>query len=118
MEKVSIRLPLELVEDLEDVVIRKRYRNMSDAIRDAVSEFVKRNRPGAPDSVDIQFPPGLMAGIFDLLDIKEFKDIDDLVIFAVRKYVEDRLSKLREDMLMLDEGKILALKRISQRSGR
>jgi len=113
MEKLTVRFPVDLLEDLQDIVLRKGYRNLSDAIRYAVVEFVERNRPGKPRVIEVELPDGIIAMMKDLIDMKLYTDYNSIVERAVEVFIETRIKEIREYLNEVDEIKLQILKRIA-----
>ena len=98
-EKVTVRFPVPLIEDLEDIVLRYGYRNTSEVVRKAVDEFVEGHRAvPVKTKVQIKIPNGLANTMDDLIELQLFSDYTDIILFATRYYVEDRVRNFRSEL--------------------
>lgn len=94
-ERVTVRIPQDLLEKLRSIQQAKGTPTISDAIRDALERFVEMNLP----------PPNIRKVVIDLSrqdnrQLEEFVreggsvSVDDAVRSAVREYIRVRLDHL------------------------
>ena len=93
-ERVTVRIPQELIEKLKEVQQSKNTPTISDTIREALERFIEMNLP----------PPNIKKVVVDLSrqdsrQLEEFVreggsvSVDDAVRSAVREYIRIRLEQ-------------------------
>jgi metal-responsive CopG/Arc/MetJ family transcriptional regulator len=94
-ERVTVRIPAELLEKLKTVQTARGIATISDAIREGLERFVEMNLP----------PPNIRKVVVDLSrrDNQELEafvreggsvSVDDAVRAAVREYIRGRIAEL------------------------
>jgi Arc/MetJ-type ribon-helix-helix transcriptional regulator len=94
-ERVTVRIPQELIEKLKEVQQSKGTATISDTIREALERFIEMNLP----------PPNIKKVVVDLSrqdsrQLEEFVreggsvSVDDAVRSAVREYIRVRLEQI------------------------
>ena len=94
-ERVTVRIPQDLLEKLKEIQQSKGTPTISDTIREALERFIEMNLP----------PPNIRKVVVDLsrqdnLQLEEFVregnsvSVDDAVRSAVREYIRTRLEHL------------------------
>ncbi|MCI4328829.1 MAG: ribbon-helix-helix domain-containing protein [Thermoplasmata archaeon] len=94
-ERVTVRIPQDLLEKLKTIQQAKGTPTISDTIREGLERFIEVNLP----------PPNIRKVVVDLsrqdnLQLEEFVregnsvSVDDAVRSAVREYIRSRLSEV------------------------
>lgn len=94
-ERVTVRIPQELLEKLKAIQVAKGNPTISDAIREGLEKFIEMNLP----------PPNIKKLVVDLSrqdnrHLEEFVregasiSVDDAVRSAVREYIRVRLEQV------------------------
>ena len=94
-ERVTVRIPQDLLEKLKEIQQSKGTPTISDTIREALERFIEMNLP----------PPNIRKVVVDLsrqdnLQLEEFVregnsvSVDDAVRSAVREYIRTRIEHL------------------------
>ncbi|MCI4321884.1 MAG: ribbon-helix-helix domain-containing protein [Thermoplasmata archaeon] len=94
-ERVTVRIPQDLLEKLKVIQQSKETPTISDTIREALERFIEMNLP----------PPNIRKVVVDLsrqdnLQLEEFVregnsvSVDDAVRSAVREYIRTRLEQV------------------------
>jgi Arc/MetJ-type ribon-helix-helix transcriptional regulator len=92
-ERVTVRIPQDLLEKLKEIQQSRSTPTISDTIREALERFIEMNLP----------PPNIRKVVVDLsrqdnLQLEEFVregnsvSVDDAVRSAVREYIRTRLD--------------------------
>jgi Arc/MetJ-type ribon-helix-helix transcriptional regulator len=93
-ERVTVRIPQDLLEKLKEIQQAKSTPTISDTIREALERFIEMNLP----------PPNIRKVVVDLsrqdnLQLEEFVregnsvSVDDAVRSAVREYIRSRIEQ-------------------------
>lgn len=93
-ERVTVRMPSEIVEKLQEMVDSGEYSNISEAIRSAVDEFLeKRFTPENLSKVTVDLPKTKVMELESLVRDGDSISLDDAIRNAVREYTRSRVSK-------------------------
>jgi Arc/MetJ-type ribon-helix-helix transcriptional regulator len=89
-ERVTLRLPVNLLTDLDRFVEAGQFMNRSDAIRAAISDFVRSRAKEVEQSVAAR------ASLMESADkAKKLQDIQEMIAEKVRAEMEEQLRKLK-----------------------
>ena len=89
-ERVTLRLPTDMVVLLKSMVDSGQYSDMSEAVRDAIDYFLKKNMT-VEEMIRLRNETSL--DDFSLDDITSSEDdVDDAIKEAVRAYLEKRMN--------------------------
>ncbi len=108
-ERVTVRIPQELLEKLKAIQVAKGSPTISDAIREGLEKFIEMNLP----------PPNIKKLVVDLSrqdnrQLEEFVreggsvSVDDAVRSAVREYIRVRLEQVGPTRTHREAGTVAA----------
>lgn len=92
-ERITVRLPADKLQLLQNLVDSGRYENLSDAVRDAVDIFIETNF--APDNISkvtVDLPKGNVLELESLVKDGDSVSLDDAIRNAVREYTRARVK--------------------------
>lgn len=94
-ERVTIRLPKDVLDALEELVENGKYSNKSDAIREAIDQFlnVEIKLPNV-EKLTLDIPKGNLAKLQELVNAGDSVSVDDAVRDAIREYTRIRIQKM------------------------
>lgn len=90
-ERITVRLPADKLMLLQKLVEDGTYSNLSDAVRDAVDQFIETNF--APDNlskITVDIPKGNVLELESLIRDGDSVSMDDAIRNAVREYTRMR----------------------------
>lgn len=96
-DRVTIRIPPEKIQSLQQLVRKGEFDTISDAIRAAIDRFI--DQKFAPDYVrklTIELPKGNVVDLQSLVKAGDSVSIEDAIRNAVREYVRRRIQKAAE----------------------
>ncbi|MCD6462033.1 MAG: ribbon-helix-helix protein, CopG family [Thermoplasmata archaeon] len=97
-ERVTIRLPKDIVEKLELLVQEKKYETKSDVIRAAIDQFLKKEiKPPNVERLTVEVPKGNLTKLQELVEAGDSVSIDDAVREAIREYTRMRIQKMIQE---------------------
>ncbi|MEW5937684.1 MAG: CopG family transcriptional regulator [Candidatus Thermoplasmatota archaeon] len=92
--RVTIRIPAEKLEVLQNLVSAGAYDTLSDVVRAAIDNFVEEKlTPGHIERMTVEFPKGNIVELEELVHSGDSVSIEDAVRNAVREYLRARLTK-------------------------
>ena len=92
--RITVRLPPSLAEKLQDLVNSGMYKNLSDVVRQALAELIKKHYPSPHKStVTVDLPLSLKRELEKIVKEGEAIDLDDAIRNALREYIEFRVRK-------------------------
>lgn len=92
-ERVTVRLPADKLQLLQSLVDNGSYDNLSDAIRDAVDQFLDNNfTPDNISKVTVDLPKGNVLELESLIRGGDSVSMDDAIRNAVREYTRSRVK--------------------------
>ena len=98
-ERITIRLPSEKLQALQNLVDIGKYPTISDAIRAAIDSFIETHfTPEYIERVTVELPKGKLIELEALVKDGDSVSIDDAIRNAVREYVRMRLEQAVNDM--------------------
>lgn len=103
-QKVTVRFPVKVIEDIEEIQRKYNYKNVSAVLKDAAREFVmlKKSTPGESRFV-IALPVGSVETMKDLIRIGDFRTEEDIIKMAVREYLDRRIEFVIDRYKVFDE---------------
>ena len=96
-DRVTIRIPPEKIQSLQQLVKKGEFDTISDAIRAAIDRFI--DQKFAPDYVrklTIELPKGNVVDLQSLVKQGDSVSIEDAIRNAVREYVRRRIQRAAE----------------------
>ena len=92
--RITVRLSPTLAEKLQELVESGIYKNLSEAVRTALSDLIKKHYPRPNVStVTVNLPISLRNELEKLVKEGEAIDLDDAIRNALREYVEFRIRR-------------------------
>ncbi len=86
-----------MADELEEIVSRESYSNVSEVIRAALDAFIDaKNSPEYISNVTVALPKKNVDDIQDLVNEGDSISVDDAIRNAVREYVRDRLTQFKK----------------------
>jgi Arc/MetJ-type ribon-helix-helix transcriptional regulator len=97
-ERVTIRIPSERLDALNDLVKSGKYDTISDAIRAAIDNFIDTQfAPEYIKRLTLELPKGNVVKLEELVKSGDSVSIEDAVRNAIREYIRKRVSKAMEE---------------------
>ena len=97
-ERVTVRVPSEKLEKMDELVKSGKFTNMSDVIRAAIEKFLAdENIPSNISKMNVELPKGNVIQLGQLVDSGDSVSVDDAIRNAIREYIRTHLSKALED---------------------
>ncbi len=98
-QRITVRIPVEMAEELDELVEDGSYSSMSEAIRTAIDEFIKnKNAPDHISKVTVDLPKQKVGEIENLVERGDSVNVDDAIRTAVREYVREKIKEYQRDM--------------------
>jgi Arc/MetJ-type ribon-helix-helix transcriptional regulator len=98
-ERITIRIPAEKLQALQELVDNGKYLNISDAIRAAIDSFIETHfTPEYIERVTVELPKGKLVELEALVRDGDSISVDDAIRNAVREYIRLRLDKEINDL--------------------
>jgi len=85
--RVTVRLPTDMVERLEEMVIKGKYANISEAIRDCIQEYLDSN-PVVKDEIGNKVPEVELESLVK----DDSKSMEELIRDAAKKYTKNHID--------------------------
>jgi Arc/MetJ-type ribon-helix-helix transcriptional regulator len=97
-ERITVRVPAEKLEKLDEMVKSGDYKSKSDVVRVAIERFLEtEDVPTNISKITIELPKGDSVRLEQLVDDGDSVSVDDAIRHAVREYVRVRLEKALSD---------------------
>lgn len=98
-ERITVRIPSDKVQALEELVKQGRFPTISDAIRAAIDSFVESHfTPEHIERVTVELPKGNVVELECLVKEGDSVSIDDAIRNAVREYTRKRINKAMQQI--------------------
>ncbi len=105
-ERVTIRLPPEMLKHLRELVERGEYKNISDVIRASLQRFIEEQvSPPNIEKITVEFPKGNVIKLEELVHGGDAISINDAIREAVREYIRNRFEYALRDYTRLKSPK-------------
>ena len=105
-ERVTIRLPVDKLEQLEKLVKQGMYKNKSDAIRVAIEKFMETEAPEPNvEKLTIKLSKGNAVKLGELVETGDSVSVEEAVRDAIKDYTKKRFETDRQrDRILVAEG--------------
>lgn len=98
-QRITVRIPNEMADDLQRLVEKDEYSTMSEAIRTAIDEFIKnKNAPEHISKVTVDLPKQKVNEIKGLVEEGDSISVDDAIRTAVREYVKNKIKQYKKSL--------------------
>ncbi len=98
-QRITVRIPNNMADSLNELVDKGDFSNMSEAIRTAIDEFIKaRNAPEHISKVTVDLPKQKVNEIESLVSGGDSISVDDAIRTAVREYVRQRIKEYQKKL--------------------
>lgn len=98
-QRITVRIPNEMANDLQKLVEKDEYSTMSEAIRTAIDEFIKnKNAPEHISKVTVDLPKQKVNEIKGLVEEGDSISVDDAIRTAVREYVKNKIKQYKKSL--------------------
>ncbi len=99
-QRITVRIPKDMSDDLDELVDRGDFPNVSEAIRTAIEELIKaKNAPDHISKVTVDLPKKNVDDIENLVTGGDSISVDDAIRTAVREYIKDRIKEYQRSQL-------------------
>ncbi|KJE49419.1 MULTISPECIES: ribbon-helix-helix domain-containing protein [unclassified Acidiplasma] len=88
--RITIRVSEDLVKKLQDIVNRGKYDTISDAIREAINDFIKKNEENPVSDVDVKLPGKIYSILEEEVKSGNAVSVEDLIRFILREYAKSK----------------------------
>lgn len=97
-ERITVRVPADKLDKLDELVKKGEYRSKSDVIRAAIEKFIEtENVPANISKITVELPKGDSVRLEQLVDDGDSVSIDDAIRHAVREYVRVRIERALDE---------------------
>lgn len=97
-ERVTVRLPRDVMEKLQSLVDQGKYANKSDAIRAAIEQFLATEiKPPHVERLTVELPRRNMEKLEELVRAGDYVSIDDAIREAIREYTRMKIRSMIEE---------------------
>ncbi len=98
-KRITVRIPVDMAEELDRLVEEGAYSSTSEAIRTAIDDFVKnKNAPEHISKITVDLPKQKVGEIENLVEKGDSVNVDDAIRTAVREYVRERIKEYKRDI--------------------
>lgn len=102
--RITVRIPTDMAENLQELVDKDEYSTMSSAIRAAIEEFIKnKDAPDYISKVTVDFPKKKVNELEGLVQDGDSVSVDDAIRNAVRDYVKQKFDSYKKKKMEEDE---------------
>ena len=96
-QRITVRIPKEMADDLQSLVEKGEYSTMSAAIRTAIADFIEnKNAPDHISKVTVDLPKKKVNEIKNLVQEGDSISVDDAIRNAVRDYVKEKIDQYKK----------------------
>ena len=107
-QRITIRLPSDTMQKLEELVASGKYENKSDVIRQAIDSLIdEKVTPPNIEKITVELPKGNVIKLEELVTSGDSVSINDAIRDAVREY-----TKARFEMMLKEYQEMKRLKEI------
>jgi Arc/MetJ-type ribon-helix-helix transcriptional regulator len=93
-ERITVRVPADKLEKLDELVKSGDYKNKSDVIRVAIERFIEtEDVPTNISKITVELPKGDSVTLAQLVDDGDSVSVDDAIRHAVREYIRVRIER-------------------------
>lgn len=93
-ERITVRVPADKLEKLDELVATGDYKSKSDVIRAAIERFIEtEDIPQNISKISIELPKGDSVSLEQLVDDGDSVSVDDAIRHAVREYIRVRIER-------------------------
>ncbi len=97
-ERITVRVPADKLDKLDELVKNGDYRSKSDVVRAAIEKFIEtENVPANISKITVELPKGDSVRLEQLVDDGDSVSIDDAIRHAVREYVRVRVERALDE---------------------
>ncbi len=86
--RITIRVSEDLIEKLQEIVDKQNYSSISDAIREAINDFIKKNEDNKITDVDLKLPGKIYEQLETEVRNGNAVSIEDLIRIILREYAK------------------------------
>ncbi len=98
--RITVRIPVKMVNELESIVDTSDYSNISEVIRAALDSFIDTmNAPEYISQITVKLPKKKVDEIESLVTEGDSISVDDAIRNAVREYVRDRIKEYKKEII-------------------
>ena len=93
-ERITVRVPAEKLEKLDEMVKSGEFKSKSDVIRAAIERFIEtEDIPRNISKITVELPKGDSVTLEQLVEDGDSVSVDDAIRHAVREYIRVRIEK-------------------------
>ena len=93
-ERITVRVPADKLEKLDELVATGEYKSKSDVIRAAIERFIEtEDIPQNISKISVELPKGDSVSLEQLVDDGDSVSVDDAIRHAVREYIRVRIER-------------------------
>lgn len=93
-ERITVRVPAEKLEKLDEMVKSGDFKSKSDVVRVAIERFLEtEDVPSNISKITVELPKGDSVRLEQLVEDGDSVSVDDAIRHAVREYVRVRLER-------------------------
>jgi Arc/MetJ-type ribon-helix-helix transcriptional regulator len=93
-ERITVRVPADKLEKLDELVEKGEYKSKSDVIRAAIERFIEtEDIPPNISKISVELPKGDSVSLEQLVEDGDSVSVDDAIRHAVREYIRVRIEK-------------------------
>ena len=93
-ERITVRVPADKLEKLDELVKTGEFKSKSDVIRAAIERFIEtEDIPPNISKISVELPKGDSVNLEQLVQDGDSVSVDDAIRHAVREYIRVRLER-------------------------
>ena len=93
-ERITVRVPADKLEKLDELVATGEYKSKSDVIRAAIERFIEtEDIPQNISKIHVELPKGDSVSLEQLVEDGDSVSVDDAIRHAVREYIRVRIER-------------------------
>ena len=93
-ERITVRVPADKLEKLNELVKSGDFKSKSDVIRAAIERFIEsEDVPRNISRITVELPKGDSIGLEQLVEDGDSVTVDDAIRHAVREYIRVRIER-------------------------
>lgn len=99
-ERITVRVPADKLEKLDELVKMGEFKSKSDVIRAAIERFIEtEDVPQNISRITVELPKGDSVGLAQLVEDGDSVSVDDAIRHAVREYIRVRIERALQEQV-------------------
>ncbi|MEW5759172.1 MAG: ribbon-helix-helix domain-containing protein [Candidatus Thermoplasmatota archaeon] len=100
-KKLTIRLPEEKIQEIEQLVEEGKFQTVSEAIRKAIETYIEPKQKNL-ERVVFSIPKNLYNELKEFVNMGEALSLEDVLMSALREHITNRLKEIEERQMRFE----------------